>query len=34
MIEDVKQEAPRIADLLLTGLRPRRTKPNPGEKSS
>ena len=34
MIEDVKQEALRIADLLLAGLRPRRTKPNPGEKSS
>ena len=34
MIEDVKQEAMRIADLLLAGLRPRRTKPNPGDKSS
>ena len=34
MIEDVKQKALRIADLLVAGLRPRRTKPNPGEKSS
>jgi hypothetical protein len=34
MIEDVKQKALRIADLLLAGLRPRRTAPNPREKSS
>ena len=32
--EDVKQKALRIADLLLAGLRPRRTAPNPREKSS
>src|SRR5262245_13634223 len=30
--EDVKQKALRIADLLLAGLRPRRTAPNPREK--
>ena len=34
MIEDVNQKALRIADLLLAGLQPRRTKPNRGEKSS
>lgn len=34
MIEDVKQKALRIADLLLAGLRPRRTAPNPREESS
>jgi hypothetical protein len=34
MIEDVEQKALRIAEVLLAGLRPRRTKPNPGEKSS
>ena len=32
--EDVKQKALRIADLLLAGLRPRRTAPDPREKSS
>ena len=32
--EDVKQKALRIADLLLAGLRPRQTAPNPREKSS
>ena len=32
--EDVKQKALRIADLLLAGLRPRPTAPNPREKSS
>lgn len=34
MIEDVKQKAPRIADLLLAGMRTRRTAPHSGEKSS
>ena len=32
--EDVKQKGLRISDLLLAGLRPRRTAPNPREKSS